>query len=184
MQCAYKEIYHFLSETNVCRNRRFDLLIECIVELSSSDTAGGYIATPPSIRWLIAEFLREAPCKNIADFCCGIAILGTSICKNMIHNMSEKADESDRDDIGRDKSEETAPVFPRGSNKRENYDTRDPRWKEFDQKTIYTDWLFIQDALYQLMDGGFYQEDARVYCLCGQTEERAIRDCKGWRGVL
>lgn len=43
---------------------------------------------------------------------------------------------------------------PRGRNVSENYDHRDPRLLCFNQKNIYSDWIFIEDVLYRLSKNG------------------------------
>lgn len=45
--------------------------------------------------------------------------------------------------------------IPRGNNKSEFYNWKDVRIEDFDKKMIYSDWIFIQDVLYHLKDGGY-----------------------------
>lgn len=45
--------------------------------------------------------------------------------------------------------------IPRGSNQSVPYDRSDPRILNFEKKNIYPDWIFIQDALYRLNEGGY-----------------------------
>ena len=53
--------------------------------------------------------------------------------------------------------------MPRGTNQRVVCDIRDPRLAVFGRKTVYADWIFIQDVLYHLKDGGY----AVVLCTTG-----------------
>ncbi len=53
--------------------------------------------------------------------------------------------------------------IPRGSNKSVPYDRRDPRITNFEKSSVYPDWIFIQDALYHLDEGGY----AVVLCTNG-----------------
>lgn len=65
--------------------------------------------------------------------------------------------------------------IPRGNNKSIPYDERDLRLQDFNRKTIYSDWIFIQDALYHLNDGGY----AAVLCTNGtliRANEKLLRE--------
>lgn len=65
--------------------------------------------------------------------------------------------------------------MPRGTNKREVYDPRDPRLAGFGGRTVYADWILIQDVLYHLKDGGY----AAVLCTTGaliRANEKPLRE--------
>lgn len=65
--------------------------------------------------------------------------------------------------------------IPRGKNQGVPYDRSDPRLPEFNKKTIYSDWIFIQDALYHLNDGGY----AVILSTAGalsRANEQALRE--------
>ncbi len=65
--------------------------------------------------------------------------------------------------------------IPRGNNKSESYDDRDFRLMNFNKKSIYTDWIFIQEALYRLSNHGYAVILATTGALI-RTNEKIIRE--------
>ena len=61
---------------------------------------------------------------------------------------------------------------PRGRNITEEFDYRDPRLPFFSKKKIYTDWIFIQDALYRLNRDGTAAVIVTAGALIRKNEEK------------
>lgn len=59
------------------------------------------------------------------------------------------------DDSQKEKFDFIVMDIPRGRNKSESLDLHDPRLVYYKRKKIYTDWIYIQDALYHLADNGY-----------------------------
>lgn len=185
----------------------FNILLESIMELIG--TSGGYIATPQSVRSLIADLLGETSPESISDFCSGIGMFGLELARKismdktselfpssfcgiemnpvlcaigkLIIELYEIEGQLVQKDILTPPPASEMSLYdlivmdmPRGNNKRESFDRNDPRLTDFKEKTVYTDWIFIQDVLYHLKEGGY----AAVLCTTGaliRANERSLR---------
>lgn len=205
MELLAKDLQFWTGRRKARPVENLEELVQSLLVAAAADW--GYSYTPESVRTLAAELFRGTGVGRMADFGCGIGLLGMKVWDSVwagngaveytgvewdqalcdIHRIAVflsgihpgKTQRRDLQEIAMEEAGQTYDLIvmdtPRGSNKMIPCQDGDLRLSAFGKKMIYTDWLWIQEALRCLKDGGYAAVLATPGALIRSNESKLRR---------